>query len=409
MNKMILYNERAETYDLCIMKIEKLHGKAYEIMQHREILESGFWGFRKKRLVEVSYRLKTNMFSGFSDNTLSPKTPAVEISFEQQKRQFLENTGRERNEPMMAEIKKVQEEMNELRKSLSSKTDEHQTITQIRNVLVKNDFSYNYIGHIEELINSELTVSELSDIDHVKFKVFNWIAEDIKINPVDRYQTKPHIMGLVGPTGIGKTTTIAKIAARLITAEKEYRSNSVAMITIDLYRIGAKDQLATYGEIMQTPVFMVDNPEDMRKTVDMCSDSADIILIDTIGKSPKDYKKLSDMKTILSPLGNNIDIHLAVSATTKFSDLDEIFRQFEPFAYRSVIITKLDETERVGNLISILYEKGKSLSYLTDGQSVHTGLQPASTVGLLNKLDGFSVELVKYKSRQVIGEPSVKE
>jgi flagellar biosynthesis protein FlhF len=117
----------------------------------------------------------------------------------------------------------------------------------------------------------------------------------------------------------------------------------------------------------------------------------DLILIDTIGKSPSDFEKLGEMRRILSACGNISETHLALSATTKASDVENILRQFEPFMYKSIILTKVDETERLGNVLSVLTDKGKPISYITDGQVVPQDIEEAKVVRLLMKLDGFKI------------------
>ncbi|MEW5814183.1 MAG: flagellar biosynthesis protein FlhF, partial [Spirochaetota bacterium] len=165
---------------------------------------------------------------------------------------------------------------------------------------------------------------------------------------------------------------------------------SVRLITLDNYRIGARKQIETYGEIMGIPVACVETFAELEKKLALY-DGADLVLIDTIGKSPKDYMKLAEMRELLDACGNTAETHLAISATTKTSDLYEILQQFEPFKYRSVILTKLDETTHIGNIVSVLSEKQKSISFFTDGQVVPQDIQKANIVRLLINLEGFRI------------------
>jgi flagellar biosynthesis protein FlhF len=243
---------------------------------------------------------------------------------------------------------------------------------------------------IRTRIRQELTYEVLNDVQEVLAQVLEWIGECISVT--GEFQDRsPKSLILVGPTGVGKTTTIAKLAAIHSLGSKGERAKDVRVITIDNYRIGAKQQIETYAEILQVPFASVESYQELKKQLALFKD-ADLVLIDTIGKSPKDYMNLAKMREILDGCDEKAEIHLALSATTKVSDLKEIMQQFEPFNYTAVVLTKLDETMRVGNLISALYEKGKSLSYLTDGQRVPEDIQRASVLRLLKTLEGFPVD-----------------
>jgi flagellar biosynthesis protein FlhF len=206
-------------------------------------------------------------------------------------------------------------------------------------------------------------------------------------------------MVLVGPTGVGKTTTIAKLAANFGIDHNGRRMRQIVLVTIDAFRIGAKEQLKTYSEILGSPCFVADDYEELKKTIAVHSEGTDLFLIDTIGKSPRDMVKLGEMKQLLDACGSLAEIHLAVAATTKPSDIREILQHFEPFNYRSVIITKLDETIRLGNVISALSEKGKSVSFITNGQHVPDDMMKASVIQFLINLEGFRVNRIKLEER----------
>jgi flagellar biosynthesis protein FlhF len=196
---------------------------------------------------------------------------------------------------------------------------------------------------------------------------------------------------------VGKTTTIAKLAASSIISSRSKRLPEMVLITIDTFRIGAEQQLKAYGEILQSPCFAVRDYNEMKKTIALHSET-DLILIDTIGKSPRDSMMLGEMKQILDACGSQAEVHLALSAATKTSDILEILRQFEPFNYQSVIITKLDETIRVGNFIGALAEKKKSISFITNGQKVPDDIYEASVINFLINLEGFKVNRIKLES-----------
>jgi len=150
---------------------------------------------------------------------------------------------------------------------------------------------------------------------------------------------------------------------------------------------------------MQIPVSCVETYEDLRKTIAMYAQEVDLVLVDTIGKSPRDAVKLAEMKEILNACGSTAEVHLAMAASTKFSDIKEIMQQYEPFNYRSIIVTKLDETTRVGNIISALAERGKTVSFITNGQKVPQDIEQATAVRFLINLEGFRINRQKIEEK----------
>ena len=284
-----------------------------------------------------------------------------------------------------------------------SKTD-HPSLVRIAGLLRQNDFSERYTANILERAHKELPLEILEDFNAVQDRVVGWIGESIKI-----YETPERsdaggssggrIMALIGPTGVGKTTTIAKLAAIYGIENSGRRPLSVRMITIDAFRIGAKDQIEDYGDIMEIPVSYIDNRRDLRREIDLYREETDLILVDTIGRSPRDSTKLGEMKELLDACGSKAEVHLVLSASVKTSDMEHILQQFEPFNYQAVLLTKLDETRHIGNVISALAEKGKPVSYITDGQIVPKDIKKASVVRFLINLDEFRVDREAIEKR----------
>ncbi len=171
-------------------------------------------------------------------------------------------------------------------------------------------------------------------------------------------------MALVGPTGVGKTTTIAKLAANF--RLREHRR--VGLITVDTYRVAAVEQLRTYAEIMDLPMEVVSTPREMIAAVARLADQ-DVVLIDTAGHSPRDAVQLQQLKSMLAEAQAD-EIHLVISAVSSTSHLQQIVHRFRPLGATSVVITKLDEATGLGNLLPVLRASDLPVSYLTCGQSV---------------------------------------
>ncbi len=192
------------------------------------------------------------------------------------------------------------------------------------------------------------------------------------------------IMMLVGPTGVGKTTTLAKLAARYAyLMEKKYK---VGIITLDTYRIGAVEQLMQYAKMMRIGIEAVVDPPEFITALQTLQ-HMDIILIDTVGSSQYDKEKIDKLQQFLA--SNNevgIDVNLVMGAPTKLEDLRAIYRNFSPLGIDTLIFTKLDETRGFGNIFSLVYETEKPISYLSVGQEVPDDLMCADSDYLVESL-----------------------
>ncbi|WP_120944057.1 flagellar biosynthesis protein FlhF [Helicobacter labacensis] len=194
------------------------------------------------------------------------------------------------------------------------------------------------------------------------------------------------ILMLVGPTGVGKTTTLAKLAARYSKLlDKKYK---VGILTLDTYRIGAVEQLNWYAKKMKISIETVMDSEDFSKEM-QALEYCDVVLIDTTGHSQHDKKKIEALRKFTQN-GYKIDTTLVLSLTTKYEDLKDIYQAFSPLEIDSLIFTKLDESRGFGNLFSLVYESKKPISYLCIGQEVPMDLLVASNDYLVDcMLDGF--------------------
>lgn len=181
----------------------------------------------------------------------------------------------------------------------------------------------------------------------------------------------PKMVAFVGPTGVGKTTTIAKIAA-------EYslrRGQKVALVSLDTYRLGAIDQLRIYGEIMEVPFEVAGGEEDLRRIVASHSDK-DLILIDTTGRSHQDKDYSRQLKEIFEAVGG-VETHLVLSVTAQEKLFTKTYRQFSPLGVDRVLFTKLDEGLSFGSLFNFSVRNRLPISYFTSGQRVPEDLEVA--------------------------------
>jgi len=188
-------------------------------------------------------------------------------------------------------------------------------------------------------------------------------------------------MMFVGPTGVGKTTTIAKLAARY--AYKLSKRHKVGIITLDTYRIGAVEQLMTYAKMMKLPIETVVDPVDFSEALDSLRHN-EYILIDTVGSSQYDKEKIEKIQSFLKvDTFAEINVNLVLSAVTKYNDLLDIYKNYSVLPIDTFVFTKLDETKTYGNVFSLLIETKKPVSYFSIGQEVPDDLMEAGADYLL--------------------------
>jgi flagellar biosynthesis protein FlhF len=183
--------------------------------------------------------------------------------------------------------------------------------------------------------------------------------------PINRTKPRgPHVVALIGPTGVGKTTTIAKLAANLQLRDKR----RVGLITIDTYRIAAIDQLKKYADIIGAELRIVSSPDDLKNAIASMND-CDYILIDTAGRSPNDALKLSELRNFIASAAPD-EVHLVLSTTCSQEAVELAIERFTAVRVDRLIFTKLDEAAHVGVMLNIVRKVNKPLSYITTGQDV---------------------------------------
>ena len=180
------------------------------------------------------------------------------------------------------------------------------------------------------------------------------------------------IWAFIGPTGVGKTTTLAKLAAHFHLR----MSKRITLITIDTYRIGAIEQLKTYGRILGLPLEVAVSPEELKEIIGKNRDQ-DLLLIDTAGRNPHDPAVLEELKDYLT-VAPAIENHLVLSATMKDRDLAQMVYRFSTLPIQSYVITKIDETEEYVPIFNQLLRYKRPLSYLTNGQRVPEDIELAT-------------------------------
>ncbi|MCQ2596266.1 MAG: hypothetical protein MJ181_00330 [Treponema sp.] len=397
--------------DDCKRALFEMYGYDYSIVRHFEVKKDHFLGLWSKPKMCVMYQVKPrstlaapsyNEVSGDKDYLLrlATKQYAEEEDDRLQKNReaiLNQNTSTlvtaqmQQMSQMQAALEQVQETLN--RQAFSASSEKHETIARIEELLADNEFSYSYINMISDKIRKTFSLEQLSDFELIEKCVVDWIGETIEVDK-GHHVRPPHITIIVGPTGVGKTTTLVKlVAAQVIAYKNSGRKYEARLITTDYSRVGALDQLKHFGEIFHIEVNKAENVDDLKKLLDSYRLHSDGIFIDTGGYSPNDSVHIGKLKDCVSVPGVTPDIYLAFDAKTKCSDLKNIMNNYEPFAYNSVIVTKCDESKLYGNIISSLYEKHKKIAYITDGQNAARNLEKADPVYFLERLKGFNLDM----------------
>lgn len=247
------------------------------------------------------------------------------------------------------------------------------------NTMLDNEVDEKYANQIIDEL--EKNIRENQPFDHALAEVYQkMILKFGKAVPIEKDGKGLRVIYFVGPTGVGKTTTIAKIASHFRVEQKR----SVALFTADTYRIAAAEQLRTYANILEVPFRIIYSVEELQKGVQEFR-NYDFILVDMAGHSPKNPVLREGMMAFIDGLDEGIDreVHLVLSATTKYRDLISIVESYGDIKNYKIIFTKLDETTTLGNLLNLKLHTGAGLSYITYGQNVPDDIEifnPQKTV-----------------------------
>ncbi len=210
----------------------------------------------------------------------------------------------------------------------------------------------------------------------------------------DRQVHPRHFVVFIGPTGSGKTTTLAKVAYLFSHSEK-----SVGIITLDSYRTGAFEQMSAFGNALSIPVLAAGAEDELIKATERFS-WKDMIFIDTMGLSPRDKELNLKLRGMLSVLDRDrTDYILTVSASMKEEDIMDQFSSYSQFSPSSLAVTKLDETETIGNVLSFSYKVSVPMLYFTDGQKVPDDIEKASASVLLEHMKGFGLNMKRFRAQ----------
>lgn len=268
-----------------------------------------------------------------------------------------------------------------------AKTSSFEALNFVRilySTLIQNEVHENYANQI--IAEIEQFIRPGNSVDVILANVYQkLILRFGRPHTIDLSGKKPKVIFFIGPTGVGKTTTIAKIASKY---KVEY-NRRVAFITADTYRIAATEQLQVYANILDAPMSIVYSPDELNDAVTKMA-GQDLIFVDTAGFSHKNVSQKDETKRLLESLHSDYqkEVYLVLSATTKYKDLQDIVDIYKGISNYSLIFTKLDETSAYGNILNIKLYSEADLSYVTIGQNVPDDIEVFNTQKIVKQLLG---------------------
>lgn len=396
---MIIKKYTGKTEDDAINAAKKELGNGVVIMNVKTVKPSGIFRIFKTNHIEVTAALEEEKEKAVAakkeNSTLKTKEePKPIVKNEKEQKHPVEEIGQRLDSLQSLLEKQIQNKVEEER-TKEDKEEKEETVSQtkeedknhrfmklIYNTMIENEVSEEYANQIiegfEKNFNSNTTIEHL--LSSIYQKTILKFGQPEGIAKVDN---KPNVVFFIGPTGVGKTTTIAKIASKFCVEDKA----KVALLTTDTYRIAAAEQLRTYANILEVPLQVIYTVDELKKAVADFS-SYDYILVDTTGHSHKNEEQKSAMLEFVNGLDESIEkeIYLVLSATTKYNDMITIADTYSKMLDFKLIFTKLDETTCYGNLLNIRMRTGAKMSYVTCGQNVPYDIEcfnPQQTVRLL--------------------------
>ncbi|MBP5163766.1 MAG: hypothetical protein ILP16_12430 [Spirochaetales bacterium] len=421
----------APTYEDAVRSARDQYGSSIRIHSRKDVVTKGFMGFGKKRHCELTCFLAEDE---------SPKAPAsveaetpVKAQPDAEEERDIRRFEREAytpdpesntpdpalepdvpeepaadlpySEPVQEQAEEPQEESpvsEPAPEPVEEKDPLEPLMDHARRVLSQNDFSEGYINWIVRDLRKQLepALPAVPTRNEFELLIVDRIVSSVEIDHNSQLHP-PKVFALLGPTGVGKTTTIAKIAAIYGTLPPEEMRKDVRIITMDSFRVGAYEQIESFGKALNIPVLRADDEAAFFEALEQCND-AELILIDTIGRSPRDNELNVKLQTMLNvPEKKSTKCYLAVSASMKKIDIDKVFEQFKMFNITSVIVTKADETQTIGNILSICHDRHVPLLFITDGQMVPRDIHKASSAFVLSLLRGFNMDFNSLWNTQI--------
>ncbi|WP_184311029.1 flagellar biosynthesis protein FlhF [Anaerosolibacter carboniphilus] len=362
-----------------MLKVKSELGNNAVILHSRKIRRPGIFGVFKKPLVEMVAAIEENS----EKKTIHPIEQNNKIGkvFQSDPNKIDELHNQVGSiHALLNDVLNRMDSMEPSKDGQGLKKDE--IYEKYLTLLIQNDVDHNLSEKILSIVKKQMSFSKENEEaikNAIRIKIREYLGQP---SPVEEAKDQQKIIVLIGPTGVGKTTTLAKLAAKLSINGRK----SVGVITADTYRIAAVDQLRTYSEILGIPLKVVYEAQEMKNALSNFKDK-DIILIDTAGRNHKNSEQIEEVKQLIGPI-ENPEIFLVISATTGYKDIKNIVSSYDFIKDYKLLFTKIDESSTKGNILNTRILTGKNLSYLTIGQSVPDDIELANPDRIANSIVG---------------------
>ncbi len=380
---MIIKTFEANNLQEAIKKIKKELGEDAVILSTRKVRKGSFFSFFKREVLEITAAIEhqDNTKKNDFEKLIETKKNDEQKENLEKKIQDLENLLKySTKNPLQEVVESIRNDIDNLKSSLSYMAKKEGeidiynlpiSVQKYFNLMNEKGINKRYSFKISKALYDNLYAEKLKDENYTIDYLSMLLSQFFKIA-----ELKEQIVILMGPTGVGKTTTIAKLAA----IEKLKHKKKVSIITTDTYRIGAVDQLLTYSKIMEIPMQVCISKNDLQKAINEFSDY-DKIFIDTVGRSQKDIKRLEESFSLFKDQ-TDVHISLVLALNTKEDDCMETYERFSKLRIDSLLLTKLDETNTPGTMLNFAVKTKKPISYISFGQDVPDDIVKADPFGI---------------------------
>lgn len=350
--KKIVANSMPEA----MKQIKKELGNNALILNSKEVKAPGIFGFFGRKQIEVTAML---------DNEERIPKKARESKVQVKEKVKVPPIGNRNNideARILDEIKHLQAILT--KQSTQQDSEFPPMLNDVYDYLINQEIEATIAA---ELVQSILDEAENSQLDRetVNKLLRTRVEENLSNISYDHIKPQTKVIQFVGPTGVGKTTTIAKVAANCMLVEKK----SVAFITADTYRIAAIEQLKTYATILNVPIEIVYSQADYEQALQKFA-KYDLVFVDTAGRNYREVQYIHELKQFITTSHHPTQTFLVLSLTAKNADVKDIYEQFKQLQIEQVIFTKADETESYGSLFNLAVNEGIDIAFLTNGQNV---------------------------------------